>query len=706
MTAFIIKSGICMILFFGLYWFFLRKEKLFIFNRYFLIFSILFSLTVPFISFSINLGHNTSGILTIINKPTGLPLVQNEVVLNSQKTIISGNFESVSTAHPAAIKIRTMNSKSVLLIIYLSGFGLMMIRFCRNILLVNKLYRRSEKIDHQWYKIALLEHPLNPFSFLRTVFINKQDYLENRIAPNVLRHELEHIRQSHSHDIIFFELLHIVFWFNPVLFLYVRAARINHEYLADEAVIKSFSDMRTYANELISFIGLRATVPFTCGFNPSMIKLRLMMMNTNTTRWNKNIRMISTLFASVLLMSILSAQPAYPDTQDRKINNKSADNNQDIVIEEVYFRGPDFSSLNALFVLDGRKLGIDEIISIDPHHIKTIDILKGREAVHKYGRNAKNGVVEISTYEIDKKSVSDSLKFKPIFTLNEKVPEGSVTIPVSNLYSIRIWTYPVFPNQDLRKRWRTVEMMTRDYYKISGKIVQKNGEPLAGVLLTFQNNPSKIITDKDGRFLMKDVKSGVVAELSAEGYEPLYFTVNGEVFTSDLNITLDKKNEPDQRNISIKYNLKDFSGTWRLNQESTLKLNQELSKIPFQKFSYVYYIRQYNSDSIMMNIKWTSENNKEYNSNEQYVLNSVKTEKSAMLDNLKVIIFCSVAPDGQSFSVNTQVKSSLGLSKENKNTVSYSLSDDEKQMIIHRYDYYDGSSPSGKESLLLVFDRI
>ena len=156
MTAFIIKSGICMVLFFGLYWFFLRKEKLFIFNRYFLIFSILFSLTVPFISFSINLGHNTSGILTIINKPTGLPPVQNEVALNSQKTIISGNSESVSTAHPAAIKIRTMNSKSVLLIIYLSGFGLMMIRFCRNILLVNKLYRRSDKIDHQWYKIALL----------------------------------------------------------------------------------------------------------------------------------------------------------------------------------------------------------------------------------------------------------------------------------------------------------------------------------------------------------------------------------------------------------------------------------------------------------------------------------------------------------------------------------------------------------------------
>ncbi len=116
------------------------------------------------------------------------------------------------------------------------------------------MFRSSEKIDHEWYKIALFEHPVNPFSFLRTIFINRQDYLENRITVNVLRHELEHVRQSHSYDVIFFEIFHIVFWFNPMMFLYTRAVKINHEYLADEAVIRSFSDMRTYASELINFI--------------------------------------------------------------------------------------------------------------------------------------------------------------------------------------------------------------------------------------------------------------------------------------------------------------------------------------------------------------------------------------------------------------------------------------------------------------------
>ena len=698
MTAFIIKSGICMVLFFGLYWFFLRKEKLFTFNRYYLIFSLLFSLTIPFISFSVNFGYYTSDILTILNNLPDSNPKQNEVASSNQITVLSGNSESVSPAQSAVVKTRTIDSKRILVFIYLSGFALMLIRFCRNILLVNQMYKRSEKIDHEWYRIALLAHPVNPFSFLRTVFMNKQDYLENRIVPNVLRHELEHVRQSHSSDIIFFEMLHIVFWFNPVLFLYKWAARINHEYLADEAVIRSFSDMKTYGNELINFISNRASVPFTSGFSPSMIKLRLLMLNTNNTRRDKNIRMLITLFTSVLLMSIVCIQPAYPDTQDSKNKKGSADSNQDIVTEEVYFRSPDFKPLKALVVMDGRKLGIDEMMTVELQQIKTIDILTHRKAIRKYGRSAKNGVVEISTYEVDKKSASDSLNFKPIYTLNDRLPEGTINIPVSNLYSLSIWTYPIFPNQDLRKRWRTIEIMTRDYYRIRGKVVQKNGEPLPGVLLTAADNPYKVRTDKDGLFLLEDVKSGVVAELSAEGYEPFYFKVNGVVFTSDLKITLNKENETDLSSISIKYRIKDFSGTW--------KLNKELSKTPIARNSYVYDIRQFDSDSIMMNITGTSENGEEYKSNDQFVFNTVRTDKSAMLDNIRSVLFCSISSDGKSFSVTNQVKSSLGLFKEYNKTETYSLSDDEKQMIIRKYFYQDESSLTKKEFEVLVFERI
>ena len=69
MTTYIIKSSISLIVMFGLYWFFLRQEKLFIFNRVFLIFSILFSLSVPFVSIPVNIQNNEpqGSILTTLN---------------------------------------------------------------------------------------------------------------------------------------------------------------------------------------------------------------------------------------------------------------------------------------------------------------------------------------------------------------------------------------------------------------------------------------------------------------------------------------------------------------------------------------------------------------------------------------------------------------------------------------------------------------
>jgi len=706
MTAFIIKSGMCMILLFGLYWLFLRKERLFSFNRFFLISSLLISLAVPFLSFSINLGHGNAatGIITRIMSQAEIHPEQTSISASAQGSVLQINpVESPSQSAP--VKPLRTNYRGILIFIYLSGFTVMLIRFCRNLILLHRVSARSEKIDHGWYTIALLDFPVNPFSFLHTIYLSKADYHENKIAENVLRHEMEHVKQSHSGDVIFFELLHIIFWFNPVLFMYKSAARINHEYLADEAVVRNAPDTNIYANELIRFISLRTSVPYTSGFSPSMIRLRLMMLNTNSTRMNKIIRITGTLLTSVVLMSILSVQPAYSGTQVSNDKNRNAGKNKDIVIDEVNFMSTDFLPQRALFVMDGRKFSAGEVISFDPHQIKTIDILKGRKAVRKYGKSAIGGAVEVSTYRADNKSEADSLKYKPVYTLNEKVAEGTISIPESNLYSLRIWTYPVFPNQDLQKRWRTIEIMTRDYYRISGKAVQNDGEPVSGALLTIRDTPVRVLTDNNGRFLISDVRPGAIAELSADGFEPFLFKIKGEVFTSELTIALDKKNEHSPDSIS-KYRLEDFSGSWKINQEKTLELNKDfLKELPNQKFNYVNIIRQYDSDSIMITTRGSSENTREYENTEHYALNSVRTERSALFDNLKILVTCSVAPEGRSFSVTTNIKSSLGLHPGYMNTVSYSLSDDKKQLLQRIY-YPGPSSPSGKEIQILVFDRI
>jgi hypothetical protein len=696
MTAFLIKSSICMLLFFGLYWFLLRKEKLLVFNRYFLIFSILISLVIPFVSFTVNLGTETpiNNLFTSISIEQKQNPVQKIVYppdqISIQKITQTTNLEAPASVPSVPVTTHKMNITSLLVIIYLSGFALMMIRFCRNMIFVFRMSGRSQIIDHEWYKLALLERQVNPFSFLKTVFLNEKDYLENRIAENVIRHELEHVKQSHSVDVIFFEILHIVLWFNPVLFLYKRAVSINHEYLADEAVIRNSTDIKTYGDELINFISRRVNVPFTSGFSPSMIRLRLLMLNTNTTPRARNIRVFVISVIMVFTLGILSISPAYPGTQDHK--NKKTKLNEDILIDDVLFRDQDFKQMKALVVFNGTKLGNIDTLRVDVNNIKNISILKGRKAIRKYGRNAKNGAVVISTYESDNKSVPDTSQFKPIYTLNDTIPKSKISIPVSNLNSFSFWTYPLFPYQDLEKRWRTVGIMTRDFYQLRGKVIQKNGEPLAGANLSVPDYPSTIVTDKEGRFLIKDVKPRTVTKITADGFEPLFFTA---VFAHDLTIALEKTGASDLNTIPIYKNIKDFSGTWKFKELiglSDLKRSDD--------FSLIYNIHQYGSDSI--SIKMTQSSDKQsFVSLRSYVFNTSKNETKFSSENMISTSSCTIAPDGHSFLTTLLFHSKVGLFENQTTTEKYSLSDDGKQMTILRYYEQDNQNRYPAE----IFER-
>jgi hypothetical protein len=108
--------------------------------------------------------------------------------------------------------------------------------------------------------------------------LNRDDYINGRIEKELLYHELEHVKQSHTIDIILIELVKIFYWFNPVHVLYDKAIRINHEYLADKGVISDDYDIESYIEKLIGFIVGKSNIPLTSGSNHSFTKKRLLMM--------------------------------------------------------------------------------------------------------------------------------------------------------------------------------------------------------------------------------------------------------------------------------------------------------------------------------------------------------------------------------------------------------------------------------------------
>ncbi len=303
MTGYIIKSSLSLLLLFGLYWFLLRKEKLFRFNRFFLIFSVIFSLVIPLISIPVHSGENKGSgeILTAVNSTIEAIDPQTEL-----PELTSREFLVPASQYPE-VKRSPVDFISIIIIIYLAGILIFFVRFIRNILFIRSQITRSEKLTYPGYKIALTDQHVNPYSFFRTIVVNENDYRNDKITTELLQHEIEHIRQMHSIDIIFLEVIRIIYWFNPLILLYNSAVRMNHEYLADSGVINEPADIRIYAETLIGFICHQNNVRLTSGFNPSLTRKRLLMLTrSNPGKTAENIRIMVTVSMVVAVFLMIS----------------------------------------------------------------------------------------------------------------------------------------------------------------------------------------------------------------------------------------------------------------------------------------------------------------------------------------------------------------------------------------------------------------
>jgi uncharacterized protein (TIGR02145 family) len=317
---------------FGLYWFLLRKEKLFVFNRFFLIFSLLFSLIIPFIAIPIN--------------------IQNKEVQNNIVTVLNSNISAISLNHDVFPNIpnRTYTEVDtpterisfgisffeILSILYFSVVIILLFRFFKNIFFITRKLSISEKTIYSGYKIALLDHQVNPFCFFNTIFINKLDYLNNRVAKELLAHEIEHLKQSHSMDIIFIELVQIIYWFNPILILYNRALRVNHEYLADKGVVQDSYDIKSYAENLISFIGCERNIPLTSGFKHSLTRKRLLMLTkSNPNKIIDSFRIFITINLAILSFLFLSFIPSKSQDLKKVMDSSGLTNFQSPTLKDI-----------------------------------------------------------------------------------------------------------------------------------------------------------------------------------------------------------------------------------------------------------------------------------------------------------------------------------------------------------------------------------
>lgn len=274
MIEYIYKSSLVLFLFYVFYKVFLENEKMHMFNRFYLLFALLLSINIPFLN---------------IKTETEIPF-QILRIKASETNSINQNLPILNN----------YNWKTILVTLSIIMTILFIIRFIKNLTSLYKRIKVNQSIIYKNTKIILLDDVVIPYSFFNHIFINKKEFQSNKIQEEILSHELVHVHQKHSLDIIFIELLKALFWFNPIIYAYKKAIQLNHEFLADEHVINKHKNISFYQTLLLENQTI-TTSNLASNLNYLTTKKRIIMMTKITSE--KNIFLRKTLVLPVLLLS-------------------------------------------------------------------------------------------------------------------------------------------------------------------------------------------------------------------------------------------------------------------------------------------------------------------------------------------------------------------------------------------------------------------
>ncbi|WP_149240223.1 M56 family metallopeptidase [Dyadobacter sp. 32] len=171
--------------------------------------------------------------------------------------------------------------QQVLIGLFILGVLVMVIRLAINWVCYLSIKRKAALITDEDVQIYYTSREIVPFSFGRGIFVNPALHEENELQE-IFLHELVHVKQRHSVDIIWAEILCVLNWYNPFAWMIRHAIRQNHEYIADRAVLEHGVNAREYQYLLLKVVGV-PEVWLANQFNFSSLKRRIIMMNKNKT---------------------------------------------------------------------------------------------------------------------------------------------------------------------------------------------------------------------------------------------------------------------------------------------------------------------------------------------------------------------------------------------------------------------------------------
>ena len=265
--VYILKSSVCLAVFYLFYRLLLSKETFHRFNRFALLGILLLSCIVPFMEVT-------------VKEPTEV----HQQFLTFEELLLTVGVSPVEEAGNIML-VSDFTWREMLLLVYLSGIVFFLIRTVWSLFRMLHLIRDSRIVSRE-NGITIIAHRKNiaPFSWMKFVLISETDLLEN--GTEILVHEVAHIRKRHSIDLLVADICIFFQWFNPASWLLKQELQNIHEYEADECVINQGIDAKKYQLLLIKkAVGTRL-YSMANSFNHSSLKKRItMMLKEKSSPW-------------------------------------------------------------------------------------------------------------------------------------------------------------------------------------------------------------------------------------------------------------------------------------------------------------------------------------------------------------------------------------------------------------------------------------
>jgi TonB family protein len=394
---YLIEANIYLGVFYLCYCLFLNRDTHYMLGRVYLIFSCVVAFVLPVTQLS-------------ILKPV-LPEME-IAALTTQASTIPVNAQQSKLAAP----VQHFTFDDVVIYLYIAGA---VIAFFVLLFRLRKLYiltRNNHSVYKDQYKLINLNDENTAFSFFNYLFIGSNVPQ----AETIIAHELVHIRQKHSVDIIFLEIMKIVNWFNPFIYLTQRSLKTIHEYIADEQTAAHEQDALAYSSFLLdNAYGIQGSSIAHSFFNYNLLKKRIIMLNKNRSGKLARLKYLAALplCAGMLCASTLvfSKDYGFIDLAPRRVIKPAIDSTKYAL--KLTDLGNNLTQISDKIVHTNSKTGVETTYTVNSLTEKDKADLKEKGfdiiVVKREKAKADTGKKRLPPPALPKKVKADQVKFPP-----------------------------------------------------------------------------------------------------------------------------------------------------------------------------------------------------------------------------------------------------------------------------------------------------